>query len=110
MEKVIIDGGVALEGKITVSGMKNAAVAVLFATLLVDDVCVIENLPNISDVRISLEILKSLGARVEVLGESRVSIDCTRVRNEAPPEELRKRCVHPTICSVHTLADSVTLP
>lgn len=91
MEKVIIDGGVALEGKITVSGMKNAAVAVLFATLLVDDVCVIENLPNISDVRISLEILKSLGAKVEVLGDNRVSIDCTCVRDEAPPEELAKK-------------------
>ena len=79
MEKVIIDGGVALEGKITISGMKNAAVAVLFATLLVDGVCVIENLPNISDVRISLEILKSLGAKVEDLGNNRVSIDCTTV-------------------------------
>ncbi len=91
MEKVIIDGGVALEGKISVSGMKNAAVAVLFATLLVDDVCVIENLPDISDVRISLEILESLGAKVEDLGNNRVSIDCTSVRDEAPPEELAKK-------------------
>lgn len=60
MEKVIIDGGVALEGKIAVSGMKNAAVAVLFATLLVGDVCVIENLPDISDVKISIDIIESL--------------------------------------------------
>lgn len=91
MEKVIIDGGVALEGKITVSGMKNAAVAVLFATLLVGDVCVIENLPDISDVRISLEILESLGAKVKDLGENRVSIDCREVRDAAPPAELAKK-------------------
>ena len=49
MEKVIIDGGSPLEGTVTISGMKNAAVAVLYATVLVDGVCVIENLPNISD-------------------------------------------------------------
>ena len=91
MEKVIIDGGAALEGKITVSGMKNAAVAVLFATLLIGDVCVIENLPNISDVRISLDILKSVGAKVEALGENRVSIDCRDVRDTTPPEELAKK-------------------
>ena len=58
MEKVIIDGGTKLEGTITVSGMKNAAVAVLYATVLAGDVCIIENLPNISDVRISLDIFR----------------------------------------------------
>lgn len=91
MEKVIIDGGVALEGKIAVSGMKNAAVAVLFATLLVGDVCVIENLPDISDVKISLDIIESLGARVIRLGGNRVSIDCRDVRDEMPPRELAKK-------------------
>ncbi len=91
MEKVMIDGGSALEGKITVSGMKNAAVAVLFATLLVEDVCIIENLPNISDVKISLEILKSVGAQVEQLDSGRVSIDCRYVCDYAPPEELEKK-------------------
>ena len=91
MEKVIIDGGTPLEGTVTISGMKNAAVAVLYATVLVDGVCVIENLPNISDVAISLEILKSVGAKVERIGETEVRIDATGARDIMPPHELAKK-------------------
>lgn len=91
MEKVIIDGGTKLEGTITVSGMKNAAVAVLYATVLAGDVCIIENLPNISDVRISLEILKSVGATVEYLDETEVKIDTTHALDKMPPDELAKK-------------------
>jgi len=91
MEKVIIDGGTKLEGTITVSGMKNAAVAVLYATVLAADVCVIENLPNISDVRISLEILRSVGATIEYLDETEVKIDTTHVLDKMPPDELAKK-------------------
>ena len=91
MEKVIIDGGTKLEGTITVSGMKNAAVGVLYATVLAGDVCIIENLPNISDVRISLEILKSVGATVEYLDETEVKIDTTHVLDKMPPDELAKK-------------------
>lgn len=91
MEKVIIDGGTKLEGTITVSGMKNAAVAVLYATVLAGDVCVIENLPNISDVRISLEILKSVGATVEYIEETEVRIDTTHVLDKMPPNELARK-------------------
>ncbi|MBQ8449139.1 MAG: UDP-N-acetylglucosamine 1-carboxyvinyltransferase [Clostridia bacterium] len=91
MEKVIIDGGTKLEGTITVSGMKNAAVAVLYATVLAGDVCVIENLPNISDVVISLEILKSVGATVEYISETEVKIDTTNVLDKMPPDKLTKK-------------------
>ncbi len=91
MEKVIIDGGTPLEGTVTVSGMKNAAVAVLYATVLVDGVCVIENLPNISDVSISLEILKSVGAKIEHISETEVRIDATEARDKMPPNELAKK-------------------
>ena len=91
MEKVIIDGGTKLEGTITVSGMKNAAVGVLYATVLAGDVCIIENLPNISDVRISLEILRSVGATVEYLDETEVKIDTTHVLDKMPPDELAKK-------------------
>ena len=68
MEKIVIDGGVRLNGKVEISGMKNAAVAVLFACITTDDVCIIENLPKISDVRQSLEILSSIGAKVRTVG------------------------------------------
>ena len=51
MEKLVITGGTPLNGEVTISGAKNAAVAILPATLLIDGVCTIENLPNISDVK-----------------------------------------------------------
>ena len=91
MEKVIIDGGVALNGNITVSGMKNAAVAVLFASVLVGDTCVIENLPDISDVDISLEILKSVGVKVERIDKNSVKLDSSEAMDIMPPEELAKK-------------------
>ncbi len=91
MEKVIIDGGVALEGSISVSGMKNAAVAVLFASVLVGDVCTIENLPDISDVNISLQILESVGVKVERLDATSVRLDSTNACDTMPPQELVKK-------------------
>ena len=91
MEKVIIDGGVALEGSISVSGMKNAAVAVLFASVLVGDVCTIENLPDISDVNISLQILESVGVKVERLDATSVRLDSTHATDTMPPQELVKK-------------------
>ena len=54
MVKYIVQGGQRLEGAVSISGAKNAAVAILPATLLVDGVCPIENVPDISDVRVLL--------------------------------------------------------
>ena len=91
MEKIIVDGGYPLSGKVDVSGMKNAAVAVIFASVVVSGVCVIENLPYISDVSDSLDILKSVGASVRILSGTKVEIDTTRVSDaEAPLELVRK--------------------
>ena len=58
MARYEITGGARLEGSVTISGAKNAAVAILPAALLVSGVCRIENVPDISDVRILLSILK----------------------------------------------------
>ena len=84
MEKYIITGGKPLKGEVTISGAKNAAVAILPATVLANDVCIIENLPDISDVRMEIDMLKALGARVErlsptVLKVDTSTIDCTEV-------------------------------
>ena len=65
MEKIVIRGGHPLSGTVEVSGMKNAAVGVLLSTILIDGVTVLENLPVISDVALSLDILRSMGAIVE---------------------------------------------
>lgn len=91
MEKIIIDGGVALNGKIEISGMKNAAVAVIFASLAVGDVCIIENLPQISDVKLSLEMLRSIGARTRFIGNNTVEIDTRNVKNTTVPLELARK-------------------
>ena len=64
MVKYIIDGGKPLHGDVTISGAKNAAVAILPATLLVSGKCHIENVPDISDVRLLLEILSDMGAQI----------------------------------------------
>ena len=63
MEKLVINGGTRLKGEITISGAKNAAVAILPATLLVNGICTISNTPNISDLKIICNILKEFGAK-----------------------------------------------
>ena len=70
MEKFVVTGGKALHGEVTISGAKNAAVGILPATILAADVCVIENLPDISDVAVSLKILSTLGAQVKMLNKN----------------------------------------
>ena len=84
MAKYEITGGRQLQGTVTISGAKNAAVAILPATLLVSGPCHIENVPDISDVRILLEILRDLGARVERCENGAVDIDTTDVTSTEP--------------------------
>ena len=91
MTKYIIHGSKPLHGTVTISGAKNAAVAILPATLLVNGVCRIENVPDISDVRLLLEILDSMGAAVRRLSPNTIEIDCTRVQDSVAPMELVRR-------------------
>ncbi len=91
MARYEINGGKPLHGTVTISGAKNAAVAILPATLLVSGPCRIENVPDISDVRILLNILKDMGASVEELGGGTVLLDCTNVTDTHPnPDLVRK--------------------
>ena len=64
MDKFVIRGGKPLFGEVTVSGAKNAAVAIIPAAVMVDGVCRIENVPDTSEVRILLDILHRMGAKV----------------------------------------------
>ena len=86
-----ISGGTPLMGNVTISGAKNAAVAILPATLLVKGRCRIENVPDISDVRILLSILESMGAEVIQEGNGVVTIDCTSIREEEPDPVLVRK-------------------
>lgn len=91
MEKYVIQGGNRLRGEVTVSGAKNAAVAILPATILADSPCVIENIPNISDVAICLKILSELGAKITVINKNTVEVDPTNVHStEVPYEKARQ--------------------
>lgn len=91
MEKLVIKGGKALNGKITVSGAKNAAVAIIPACLLIKDKCRLENLPDIKDVKLFLDILRDLGAEIEVIDKNTVEIDCTPVDSNHPQDELARK-------------------
>lgn len=89
--KYEINGGNRLHGAVTISGAKNAAVGMLPAALLVDGVCRIENVPDISDVRLLLQILSDMGAAIRRLSPNILEIDCTHVRNITAPIELVRR-------------------
>ena len=91
MNKYIIHGGRPLFGEVTISGAKNAAVAIIPAALLVDGVCRIENIPQISDVTLFFSILDELGARVRVLNQHAVEIDCRTVRSTHPSVDIARR-------------------
>ncbi len=91
MEKLLIKGGNKLHGEVTVSGAKNAAVAILPACLLVKDICRIENLPDIKDVKLFLKILENLNADVKYIDDNTVEVDCTNVNSWTPPGELTRK-------------------
>lgn len=75
MDKFIITGGNKLTGEVTISGAKNAAVAIIPAAILADDVCRIENIPNINDVSLIARILSEMGARVRMVNKTTLEID-----------------------------------
>ena len=87
----MIKGGSKLKGEITISGAKNAAVAILPACLLVKANCRIENLPDIRDVALFLRILEDLGAQVNKIDSNTVDIDCSNVASYEPQSDLTRK-------------------
>ena len=90
LEKFIIKGGRKLHGEVEISGAKNAVVAIIPAVILSDEPCVLENVPNISDVSISLRILYEMGASVIFLDKHTVRIDATGITDPIVPYEMAK--------------------
>ena len=91
MARYEILGGAELSGSVTISGAKNAVVAILPAALLVNGPCRIENVPDISDVRILLDILQGMGAVIEKPEDGVVVIDCSGVTTTNPDETLVRK-------------------
>ena len=91
MTRYEINGGKLLEGTVTISGAKNAAVAILPAALLVKGKCRVQNVPDISDVRILLDILADLGAKIHWEAPGVVLLDCASISSTRPKPELVKK-------------------
>ena len=91
MTKYVINGGGTLNGEVEISGAKNAAVAIIPASLMVDGVCRIENLPDISDVSTLLSILRDMGAEIRTVNKKTIDIDCSNVKTtSATFDKMRK--------------------
>ena len=90
MDKLLITGGVKLNGVVRASGAKNAALPILAATLLTKDLITIQNLPHLHDITTMLELLGSMGCGVVVDEKMSVQLDVSTLNNSEAPYELVK--------------------
>jgi UDP-N-acetylglucosamine 1-carboxyvinyltransferase len=88
LENFVINGGHELFGEVNISGAKNAAVAIIPAALLCDDIVRIENIPNISDVSLIIQILDRMGAGIKMINKNTIEIDSRSVTCQSVPYEL----------------------
>ena len=91
MEKLVITGPTPLKGEVEINGAKNAAVAILPATLLIDGICTINNLPNISDVQILCDILEKMGAKITWNTPNEITIDTRNITTTQAPLDLTSK-------------------
>ena len=91
LEKLRITGGNQLFGEIAVCGAKNAAVAIIPATLLVNGVCRIENIPDIKDVRLIIDMLVQLGASVTYIDDTTIEVNSSKLKTHIAPKELASK-------------------
>mgnify|MGYP003297207353 CR=1 FL=1 len=91
LEKLVIHGGNRLSGEVEISGAKNAALAIIPAAILSQDICVIENLPtSLSDVNYMMKILKHIGAKVRLINKSTIEIDSRHVNSYVISHDMTK--------------------
>jgi UDP-N-acetylglucosamine 1-carboxyvinyltransferase len=81
VEQLVIKGNVRLNGEVFISGAKNAALAILPATILANDVCVIENVPCVRDIQVLLQSMEQLGVLIEYIDEHKVRVDTRNIKN-----------------------------
>ena len=107
MTKYVINGGKTLNGEVTISGAKNAAVAIVPAALLADGPVRIENVPKIIDVTLQMEIMRELGAQIRLINSTTVEIQNTQNRSSRTSSSAS--CAPPTICSACCSASTASL-
>ena len=91
MDKFLIKGKTPLKGTVSVNGAKNAAVAILPATVLINGKCRIDNIPNISDILRCYDILDLLGAKITIISPNEIEIDCTNIQEKEIPLDMTKK-------------------
>ena len=91
MDKLVINGGTHLKGEVIISGAKNAAVALIPATLLIDGICTISNVPNISDIQITCKILEKLGAIITWSGKNEITVDTRNITSSVAPLDMTSK-------------------
>lgn len=91
LDKLVINGPTRLKGEVNISGAKNAAVAILPATLLINGVCTIDNMPNISDVKIYCNILEELGAKITWTGKNEIQVDTRNISCKNVPIDMTSK-------------------
>lgn len=91
MDQIIINGGSPLYGNVSIGGMKNAALPVICACVLNEEVCIIDNIPPVSDIETLLEILSTMGASVRRLTKYSVEINCKNIIPCTSPMELANK-------------------
>ena len=89
-EKLIISGGNRLQGTVRINGAKNSALSIMAATLLTKDVCILRNVPRLTDVDIMAAVIRKLGVKVEWKGDNTLYIDSNNFNNYEAPYELVK--------------------
>ncbi|MFK5893991.1 MAG: UDP-N-acetylglucosamine 1-carboxyvinyltransferase [Pseudomonadota bacterium] len=88
MDKLIVQGGTCLSGEIRISGAKNAALPIIVASLLVDGVCTIGNMPHLNDVTTTLDLLGRMGVEITIDERLNVAIDTRQIKHYIAPYEL----------------------
>jgi len=91
LEKLVITGPTPLKGEVEISGAKNSALAILPATLLINGICTINNLPNISDVQILCKILEEIGAKITWNNKNEITIDTRNIITTQAPLDLTSK-------------------
>jgi UDP-N-acetylglucosamine 1-carboxyvinyltransferase len=91
LDKFVISGGKRLTGEVDISGAKNAAVAIIPATILADGPCRIENIPDISDVTSIIDILAILGAKIKYINRTTIEIDSSNLKQPVVPYDLARK-------------------
>jgi UDP-N-acetylglucosamine 1-carboxyvinyltransferase len=88
MDKLIVQGGTCLSGEVRISGAKNAALPIIVASLLVDGVCTIGNMPHLNDVTTTLDLLGRMGVEITIDEKLNVAIDTRQIKHYIAPYEL----------------------